>query len=229
MYQLKNVFMKRLLFSAILLISTIMAHGRVISGIITDYFNGEPLIGAMIMNGDRGTVTDLDGRYQIEAQTGDKLIYQYVGYLSEKRTVGSNSKINVILSKTTGDEILDAFTKNENLTELEKIIKSQYGIDVSLSIDVDTYKKEIIYIYEYFDKTLFDSYDLDGGMNGCANGIITSLMQTDPSGSELELLVDRFETNKYNLRLIVKYKNQSKSGLITFKDLRIKANATLGK
>ena len=55
MYQLKDVFMKRLLFSAILLISTIMAHGRVISGIITDYFNGEPLIGAMIMNGDRSS------------------------------------------------------------------------------------------------------------------------------------------------------------------------------
>ncbi len=223
--------MKQLLFVAIMLTSTVLAYGRTISGEVTNGRTGEPLVGAMIMNGDRGTVTDLDGKYQIEARTGDKLTYQYVGYLSVEKTVDISSTINVGLKTTTGDMYLDVFADgtNEVKEQIEAMFKSQYGIDMSIAVDIDSDKHEIVYIYEFYDKSIYDAYDITNGIEGVLNGVISGAMQGDSSESELEFIVDRFESNKYNIRVLVKYGNQSKSGLITFKDLRIRANAALGK
>ena len=61
-----------------------------------------PLIGAsVIVKGTtRGTITDMDGQYSIEANVGEELEFSYVGYTTQTFTVSGNT-INVTMSEDT--------------------------------------------------------------------------------------------------------------------------------
>lgn len=66
-----------------------------------------PLIGVniIVQGTSRGTQTDFDGNYTIAAAQGEVLIFSYVGFETETRTVGSDSNIDVILQE--GGSVLD--------------------------------------------------------------------------------------------------------------------------
>ena len=55
-----------------------------VSGIISDDINKEPLIGVNIKIKDKniGTISDINGKYSINAATNDVLIFSYIGYKS---------------------------------------------------------------------------------------------------------------------------------------------------
>ncbi|MDH3245984.1 MAG: SusC/RagA family TonB-linked outer membrane protein, partial [Saprospiraceae bacterium] len=71
-----------------------------ISGTLTDAETGETLIGAtvIIQGTSVGTVTDIDGRYEVMANPGDVLVFSFTGYTNQEITVGSETEINVMLS-----------------------------------------------------------------------------------------------------------------------------------
>src|SRR5690554_5795764 len=61
---------------------------------------GEPLIGVTILvkGSERGTVTDLDGRFELEGVGAeDALYFSYIGYADQEIQVGVRSEIHVIL------------------------------------------------------------------------------------------------------------------------------------
>jgi hypothetical protein len=60
---------------------------QTVSGTVTDD-NGLPLPGAtvVVQNTNRGTTTDFDGKYQIQAIQGETLTFSYVGYASQNIT-----------------------------------------------------------------------------------------------------------------------------------------------
>lgn len=82
---------------------------RKISGKITDQ-NGDGLIGATIkVNGTTvGTVTDLNGNYQIEAPEGARIVVSYIGFDDKELTVGQKDNINITMSEadTTLNELV---------------------------------------------------------------------------------------------------------------------------
>ena len=49
----------------------------------------------VVQNTNRGTTTDFDGNYQIQATQGETLAFSYVGYASQNIAVGSQATINV--------------------------------------------------------------------------------------------------------------------------------------
>ena len=61
-----------------------------------------PLIGAsvLVQGTTRGTITDIDGQYAIEANMGDVLEFSYMGYSSQTITV-NGTVINVTMSEDT--------------------------------------------------------------------------------------------------------------------------------
>lgn len=61
--------------------------------------DGEPVIGANVieLGTTNGTVTDLDGNYNLKVGVNAVLEFTYTGYVSQKITVGSQSTINVTL------------------------------------------------------------------------------------------------------------------------------------
>ena len=56
-------------------------NGEKVTGVVKDA-TGEPMIGVSVKvkGTNRGTVTDLDGRYSINAPKGATLVFSYVGY-----------------------------------------------------------------------------------------------------------------------------------------------------
>lgn len=68
--------------------------------------NGEPIIGANIMVVDgkntQGTISDMDGNFQINAKAGTKIKVSYVGFESQTLTVKNGMRITMVEdSKTT--------------------------------------------------------------------------------------------------------------------------------
>ncbi|MCB9274189.1 MAG: TonB-dependent receptor [Lewinellaceae bacterium] len=78
-----------------------MVRGKVVS---TD---NEPLIGVnvQVKNTSNGTITDIDGTYEIAAAPTDTLLFSYVGYTTQEIPVANRSTINVDLASDT--QILD--------------------------------------------------------------------------------------------------------------------------
>lgn len=106
----------KLILVGLLLFSTSMfaQSTRVLTGTVSDE-NNETLIGVniLIATTTRGTVTDFDGKYSIEASTGDVLVFSYTGYESQSITVSNQTELNVTL--------------NEDVNQLDEIVVVGYG------------------------------------------------------------------------------------------------------
>lgn len=74
-----------------------------ITGVVTSADDSEPLIGVTVQvkeNRKRGTATDIDGRYTIEAEPGQTLLYSYVGYTPAERKVKGAGTIDIIMESS---------------------------------------------------------------------------------------------------------------------------------
>ena len=105
-----------------------------ISGIITDS-NDQPLPGATIVveNSSRGTTTDFDGLFSLEASKGDVLLISYIGFTSSKITVGDSSYYTIKLE--------------EDASLLEEVVIVGYGqqkkVNLTGSVETVTFKEEV--------------------------------------------------------------------------------------
>ncbi|UZR98951.1 SusC/RagA family TonB-linked outer membrane protein [Chondrinema litorale] len=99
---MKKAFTKALLVASMLLIivsSRLLAQDeQIIKGNIIDE-SKDPLPGvSVIIKGTtKGTVTDFDGNYSINANSGDILIFSYIGYTSQEITVDSKTDIDILM------------------------------------------------------------------------------------------------------------------------------------
>ncbi len=82
---------------------------RTVSGSVTDE-DGMPLIGVniIIQGENRGSITDFDGNFTIEADNNDILVFSYVGYVQQSILVGEKTTIDVTLvaDAQTLDEVV---------------------------------------------------------------------------------------------------------------------------
>ncbi len=98
----------------ILVCGSIDAQSKTIKGVVTEE-GGLPLPGVTILikGTTSGAATDFDGNYELTANTGDVIVFSFIGYTTKEVTVGNNSTINVSLS--------------ESLSQLEEVIVVGYG------------------------------------------------------------------------------------------------------
>lgn len=100
----------------LILTAPVLFAQETISGTVTDEETGEGLIGAsvLIKGTTMGTVTDIDGNYQLAIPDPETtLIFSYVGYSAKEIPVNNRSTIDVQL--------------NLNLSELEEVVVIGYG------------------------------------------------------------------------------------------------------
>lgn len=71
-----------------------------VTGKVND-LNQEPLPGATVVvkGTNRGTVTDVEGMYTIQAAAGEILVFSFVGFETVEKTVGNSNTIDVNLSE----------------------------------------------------------------------------------------------------------------------------------
>ncbi|GJM31576.1 MAG: SusC/RagA family TonB-linked outer membrane protein [Saprospiraceae bacterium] len=85
----------------------IQAQSTTYTGVVVDAENGEPLIGVNILNkrDATGTITDLDGRFELKANVGDTIDVSYTGFNTVTYTLGVATTLDFKLSPNA--EILD--------------------------------------------------------------------------------------------------------------------------
>ncbi|MDR0824937.1 MAG: SusC/RagA family TonB-linked outer membrane protein [Prevotella sp.] len=95
--------------------SSITQQDKKITGTIRDK-SGEPLIGVSvsIKGTSTGTMTDLDGKFSLNASSQNVLIFSYVGYNTQEKTVGTNTDFSIVLV--------------ENETVLDDVVVTALGI-----------------------------------------------------------------------------------------------------
>ena len=90
------------LMSVVMLLSIIHVSAQVSGTIIDD--TGEPLIGVNIAlknNNTTGTISDIDGRYSINAGVGDTLSFSYIGFSTIDKVVGNDMTLDVTMGESS--------------------------------------------------------------------------------------------------------------------------------
>ena len=81
-----------------------------ISGTILDAENNEPLIGVtvIIKGTTTGTATDVDGKWTLNANDGDVLVFSYTGYQSQEVIVGPQAAYDLVMGANSAllDEVV---------------------------------------------------------------------------------------------------------------------------
>lgn len=123
--------MKRTLFLTLcLFISVGLWAQKAITGTVVDESN-EPIIGASVIEAgtSNGTVTNVDGKFQLSVKPNASIQVSYVGYTSQTVKVGNKSNITIILqedSKVMEEVVVVAFgkMKKEAFTGSAGVMKS---------------------------------------------------------------------------------------------------------
>lgn len=94
-----NVFF--LTFSLLLIASfSAFAQQKNIEGKVSDK-EGNPLIGVSIkvIGTQKGTMTDIDGAFEIEAQVGQSIEFSYLGFAKQQVKISNRAALNIVLEE----------------------------------------------------------------------------------------------------------------------------------
>ena len=115
----------RMLFTVLLCVGSIfMSYAqniKTITGKVSEE-NGDPVIGAsIVVTGTKiGTATDLNGSFTLQASNSDAIEVSYLGYLTKRVKVGTNSNFEITLE--------------EDIQKLEEVIVVGYGTQKKVSL-----------------------------------------------------------------------------------------------
>ena len=168
----KNRFTKVALFMLLQLMFSLWTFGQslLVQGTVTDE-TGVPLVGVnvAIQGTTMGTITDVNGNYQIEAVSGSTLTFSFVGYLSESVVVETQTTVNITLVP--------------DVTQLEDVVVVGYGTQKKETLTgsvVNVSGKEI-------EKS--PSSNLASSLAGRLPGLIVSQRSGEPGRDDPEMLI----------------------------------------
>ena len=95
-----------LMTSILLCLGTMQVYSQSrVSGVVTDAATGDPIIGASVLEDGttNGTITDLNGQFEMSVADGAKVVISYVGYKSQVLT--ASAIMRVVMSEDS--EILE--------------------------------------------------------------------------------------------------------------------------
>ena len=101
-----GLLLRSLSVCCLLSLASVSAFSQhLITGIVASAQDNQELPGVTVkvVGTDRGTITDDEGRYSIEAETGDSLSFHYIGYVSKSIRVGTQRTINAALDPVSSE------------------------------------------------------------------------------------------------------------------------------
>lgn len=124
-----------LFLSAFLLTMNLMAQQITITGKVTsaDDKLGIPGVSVRVKGGTNSVQSNSDGAYTIGAKAGEVLIFSYIGFISEERTVGDAKTINVELksdSKVLNEVVVTALGIERSKKSLSYSVQTVKGDDL---------------------------------------------------------------------------------------------------
>ncbi|AXT49522.1 SusC/RagA family TonB-linked outer membrane protein [Aquimarina sp. BL5] len=97
--------------------SPIIQQSSIIGTVISEDNQPLPGVNIIVKGTNKGALTDFDGKYQVAANTGDVLVFSYVGFQTQEIRVDSSKTIDV--------------TMIEDVNSLEEIVVTAQGIKKS--------------------------------------------------------------------------------------------------
>lgn len=160
---------KLILFILLCSFTRIIVAQSLITGKVSAEDN-TPLVGVTvsISGTPRGTLTDLDGMYKIEANKGEVLSYTLIGMVSQQILVESQNTINVILK--------------EDAIVLDEVVAIGYGVakKIDLSSSISSVKGE--------DLTNLKIGSATDALQGLASGVLVNKSSFKPGGTSSVLI-----------------------------------------
>jgi len=123
-------------FIAVLLCPLSVLGQSVVTGTITDKDTTPlPGVNVLVKGTSRGTATDVDGKFSLQASPEDVLVFSFIGYKSQEVNVGTQSAISVILQ--------------DDVTALGEVVVIGYGVQkkvlntgANLQVEGDALQKQ---------------------------------------------------------------------------------------
>ncbi len=121
---------KQLLLLLCLSLLSLPGLARVVTGVVTQSSDGEPIIGASVkVHGtSRGTATDFEGRFSIEASDGDVLDVSYVGMNPKSVKIApGQTEVNIALdenSQVLGEVVVTAMGQTQEKKKLNFAVQT---------------------------------------------------------------------------------------------------------
>lgn len=175
----------KLMILSAMICSAAIIHAQ-ISGMVTSGADGTGLPGVSIVvkGTSTGTVTDIDGKYTIDASEGGTLVFSYVGFTTKEVSVGNQKVIDVILA--------------ESAEALDEIVVTALGIRKEA--------KKLGYATSTISKELVAENKSSNFMNtlqGKIAGVNISSLGTGPGGTSKIRIRGQSSINGQNNPLIV--------------------------
>jgi TonB-linked SusC/RagA family outer membrane protein len=153
-----------------LVVQISFAQDKTVTGTVTDQ-DGLPLPGVNIVveGTTNGTQTDFDGMYAIKAETGQTLLFTYIGQKNVRQAVGAGNTVNVQME--------------EDAQALEEVVVTAQGIRKS--------KQALGYSVAEVDKELLEQRaegDVGRILTGKASGV-NIVAQSGLSGSGTSIVI----------------------------------------
>lgn len=108
--------MQRILFFLLTLFSltNVLGQDRTLTGVVFDQTGALPGVSVLLEGTDHGVMTDFDGNFTISVDDSSVLLFSYIGYVSQRVNVGTQTSLNVHL-------------KEDQQTLEEVVIQVPYG------------------------------------------------------------------------------------------------------
>lgn len=116
---------EKALLIALLILATNILLAKNITGIVAEEESNELLIGATISieGTTKGAVTDIDGKFSLDANVGDILVVSYTGYDDQKITVDERNEYLIYLSSGISlDAVTVVGSRGKPRTQLETAV-----------------------------------------------------------------------------------------------------------
>ena len=127
---MKQIYKNLLLFLLLIGGVTVMnAQKKTVTGVVSEESGSLPGVSVSVKGTNIGTDTDFDGKYSVQVNVGDVLVFSYIGYTTVEKTVGNSNIINVTL---IAGEVLDEVivvgygtSTKEAYTGTAKVVKAE--------------------------------------------------------------------------------------------------------
>ena len=94
----------KLLITLALLATTLLSAQNVLTGTVTGT-DGQPIPGAnvVLQDSNRGTTTDFDGNFSVNASTGDVVVVSYIGFATQTIAISNQTTLNIVLEASASE------------------------------------------------------------------------------------------------------------------------------
>ena len=121
--------MKKQLLLLLFSVFALAGYARMITGTVIAESDKLPVIGGTVMvkGTQRGVATDFDGKYSIEANDNDVIVFSYVGMLPQEVKVGNRNVIDVVLkenSQVLSEVVVTAMGQTQEKKKLNFAVQS---------------------------------------------------------------------------------------------------------